>query len=93
VTLLSMCVYTFEEFIRRWRLWIRPAVLSSYFLILVVVLPIVVVKAADNGFKKEDQFAIISGVFVMLAVPISLWGITQHMVHYNKPKLQKHIIR
>jgi len=27
-----------------------------------------------------------------MALPISFWEITQHMVHYTKPSLQKHII-
>lgn len=35
----------------------------------------------------------IAGVFVFLTIPISLWGILQHMVHYTQPELQKPIIR
>uniref|UniRef100_A0A672PEJ6 Transmembrane protein 184C n=1 Tax=Sinocyclocheilus grahami TaxID=75366 RepID=A0A672PEJ6_SINGR len=35
----------------------------------------------------------IAGVFVCLTIPISLWGILQHLVHYTQPELQKPIIR
>ncbi|KAG8190546.1 hypothetical protein JTE90_004121 [Oedothorax gibbosus] len=28
-----------------------------------------------------------------MALPITFWEITQHLVHYNKPYLQRHIIR
>lgn len=35
----------------------------------------------------------IAGVFVFLTIPISLWGILQHLVHYTQPELQKPIIR
>lgn len=35
----------------------------------------------------------IAGIFVFMTIPISLWGILQHLVHYTQPELQKHIIR
>lgn len=67
--------------------------MTVYALIIVVLLPLLVVNAVNNGFKKSDQGSLIGGVFVMMALPISFWEITQHMVHYTKPSLQKHIIR
>ena len=67
--------------------------MTVYTLIIVVLLPILIVNAVNNGFKKNDQGTLIGGVFVMMALPISFWQITQHMVHYTKPSLQKHIIR
>lgn len=88
-----MCGLSCSSLISKWRLWIRPAVMTIYALIIVVLLPILVVNAVDNGFKKSDQSSLIGGVFVMMALPISFWEITQHMVHYTKPSLQKHIIR
>nr|CAD7197305.1 unnamed protein product [Timema douglasi] len=81
------------DILQKWRLWIRPVVLVVYGLIILVLIPIIVVNTLRNGFKKEDQGALIGGIFVMMALPISFWGITQHMVHYTKPSLQKHIIR
>lgn len=35
----------------------------------------------------------IAGIFVLMTIPISLWGILQHLVHYTQPELQKPIIR
>ncbi|XP_059553876.1 transmembrane protein 184C isoform X3 [Myotis daubentonii] len=35
----------------------------------------------------------IAGIFLLLTIPISLWGILQHLVHYTQPELQKPIIR
>jgi hypothetical protein len=67
--------------------------MTVYALVIVVLLPILVVSAVNNGFTKSDQYSLIGGVFVMMALPISFWEITQHMVHYTKPFLQKHIIR
>lgn len=36
---------------------------------------------------------IIGSLFVILAIPISLWDITHHLVHFTKPHMQKYIIR
>lgn len=67
--------------------------MTVYALVIVVLLPILIVNAVNNGFKESDQGSLIGGVFVMMALPISFWEITQHMVYYTKPSLQKHIIR
>jgi hypothetical protein len=67
--------------------------MTVYALVIVVLLPVLVVNAVNNGFTKSDQISLIGGVFVMMALPITFWEITQHMVYYTKPSLQKHIIR
>ncbi|KAG8230109.1 hypothetical protein J437_LFUL007653 [Ladona fulva] len=88
-----MCFQSVLVFLSKWRLWIRPVVMTIYALIILVVLPLIIVNAARNGFRKEDQGALIGGIFVMMSLPISFWGIVQHLVHYTKPYLQKHVIR
>lgn len=60
---------------------------------IVVVLPLIILNMLASGLDLKVEVRIISGLFTMLAVPISLWDITQHLVHYNKPHLQKYIIR
>ena len=35
----------------------------------------------------------IAGLFVLLAIPVSAYGVQAHMEHYCVPKLQKHVIR
>ncbi|KFO37389.1 Transmembrane protein 184C, partial [Fukomys damarensis] len=36
---------------------------------------------------------VLAGVFLLMTVPESLWGMLQHVVHYTQPELQKSIIR
>ncbi|KAK7871631.1 hypothetical protein R5R35_001818 [Gryllus longicercus] len=84
---------SFLDILKQWRLWIRPVVMVVYGLIIIVLLPFLVAKAVKNGFKKQDQGVLFGSIFVMMALPISLWEIIQHMIHYTKPYLQKHIIR
>ncbi|KAM7394426.1 hypothetical protein PAMP_021231 [Pampus punctatissimus] len=43
------------------------------------------------GIHNKAWF--IAGIFVFMTIPISLWGILQHLVHYTQPELQKPIIR
>ncbi len=35
----------------------------------------------------------IAGLFVLLAIPVSAYGVQAHMEHYCAPKLQKHVVR
>ncbi|KAL0273038.1 UNVERIFIED_CONTAM: hypothetical protein PYX00_005814 [Menopon gallinae] len=88
-----MCGLSYLEFMHKWRFWIRPFVIFLYIITLVILLPCLIVNAYRKGFKKSNQGELIGGLFVMMALPVSLWEIIQHMVHYNKPYLQKHIIR
>lgn len=88
-----MCSNAVISFFSQWRLWIRPVFIALYVILIVVLVPILIVHSINNGFKKSDQGVLVGGGFVLLAVPISIWQITQHIVHYTKPSLQKHIIR
>ncbi|CAL1273079.1 unnamed protein product [Larinioides sclopetarius] len=80
-------------FMRRWRMWIRPAVMMAYGLIILIILPMCAVKFQQNGMLPQMQAWFTSGIFVLMALPITFWEITQHLVHYNKPYLQRYIIR
>ncbi|KFM70155.1 Transmembrane protein 184C, partial [Stegodyphus mimosarum] len=77
----------------RWRMWIRPVVMMLYGLIILIVLPLCAVKFQQNGTSPHMQAWFTGGVFVLMALPITFWEITQHLVHYNKPYLQRYIIR
>lgn len=88
-----MCGLTYVDFMSKWRYWIRPFIVLCYTTTIIILLPLLIVNAYKKGFNKTNQGEVIGGLFVMLALPISLWQIVQHMVHYNKPYLQKHIIR
>ncbi|VVC91698.1 transmembrane protein 184C [Leptidea sinapis] len=88
-----MCTSSMRTFIRQWRLWIRPLFIATYILLVIVLVPLLITHAIQNGLTKSDQGTLVAGGFVLLALPISIWQITQHIVHYTKPSLQKHIIR
>lgn len=55
------------------------------------LLSLVCVCVLQVGTHTKAWF--IAGVFVFMTIPISLWGILQHLVHYTQPELQKPIIR
>lgn len=79
--------------LRQWRRWIRPLVGVSYLLVLCVVLPLMIVGFNVMCVEKHEQAWLIAGVFVILAIPISVWGILQHLIHYTQPSLQRYIVR
>ncbi|CAL1582145.1 unnamed protein product [Knipowitschia caucasica] len=77
----------------QWRRWIRPLVLVLYALLLVAVVPLCIWELQKDKVGTHSKAWFIAGVFVFLTIPISLWGILQHLVHYTQPELQKPIIR
>src|SRR5690348_792426 len=77
----------------RWRLWIRPFLFVSYAIVLMVIVPLLVVNCLGNPCTSMQKGQLIGGVFALLALPISFWQMIQHLIHYTKPYLQKHIIR
>ncbi|XP_061163938.1 transmembrane protein 184C-like [Saccostrea echinata] len=81
------------DFLHQWRHWIRPFVISLYFILAIIALPLCVVELNREGAPKHVQAWFAGGIFVMMAIPISLWGILQHLVNYTQPNLQRHIIR
>ncbi|KAI8440444.1 hypothetical protein MSG28_001744 [Choristoneura fumiferana] len=88
-----MCSYSVLSFFSKWRLWIRPLLIALYVILIIVLVPILIAHSISNGFSSLDQVSLVGGGFVLLALPISIWQIIQHVVHYTKPSLQKHIIR
>nr|XP_060634852.1 transmembrane protein 184C [Anolis sagrei ordinatus] len=76
-----------------WRRWIRPLVATVYIVGLLVAVPLCVweLQKLEVGIHTKAWF--IAGIFLLMTIPISLWGILQHLVHYTQPELQKPIIR
>uniref|UniRef100_A0A8C5KUH8 Transmembrane protein 184C n=1 Tax=Jaculus jaculus TaxID=51337 RepID=A0A8C5KUH8_JACJA len=83
------CACTWDN----WRRWIRPLVVVLYLLSVMVAVPICVweIQKLEVGIHTKAWF--IAGIFMLLTIPISLWVILQHLVHYTQPELQKPIIR
>ncbi|XP_054165911.1 transmembrane protein 184C-like [Oppia nitens] len=46
-----------------------------------------------SGSGNGSMWPLVAGVFAFLALFVSIWEITQHLSHYNKPYLQKYVIR
>lgn len=88
-----MCLAQCLECLFRWRQWIRPIFIILYAIGALVLVPLFLIKSLKDGFNTHDQEIVIGGVFVLVAIPLSLWEIIQHVIHYNQPKLQKHVIR
>ena len=85
----SCCQFSRRDF----RSWLRPVVISIYFVILCVALPLTVWELHKNRAQTHVQAWFVAGCFVFLTIPISLWGILQHLVNYTKPELQRRIVR
>lgn len=69
-------------------------ILLFYALMIAVLLPILVIKAIQDALQHNFRtIPIIGGIFVIMSLPIAFRLISQHMLYYTKPKLQKHIIR
>lgn len=57
-----------------------------------VLLPYNAVHAAHND-KWNEMLYWTAGAFVLIAVPVSVHGIIQHLVNYYMPQVQKYVIR
>ncbi|XP_060070222.1 transmembrane protein 184C-like [Ylistrum balloti] len=79
--------------IGQWKRWIRPGFIALYFILAIIALPLCIIELHSEGEPTHVQAWFAGGIFVMCAVPISLWGILQHLVNYTQPHLQRHIIR
>uniref|UniRef100_A0A1B0ABA2 Transmembrane protein 184C n=1 Tax=Glossina pallidipes TaxID=7398 RepID=A0A1B0ABA2_GLOPL len=85
--------YSLRRFCEEWRIWIRPFLIITYVIFAIIVVPLLIVYSLKDGFSRRDQLILIGGLFVLSAVPVSIFHIIQHVIHFTKPVLQKHIIR
>ncbi|XP_059108893.1 transmembrane protein 184C-like [Peromyscus eremicus] len=79
---------------KNWRRWIRPLVILIY-----VVSMLIFVTFGVSKFHQQEKVGVhtkawfIAGIFMLVTVQVSFWGILQHLVHFTQPKLQKPIMR
>lgn len=69
---------------------------SSFLCILwfyVLHFPSLFGNCTDSELKLTCKPGLSQDVLFFLTIPISLWGIVQHMVNYTKPELQRRIVR
>ncbi|KAL9179952.1 hypothetical protein ACHAXT_007922 [Thalassiosira profunda] len=82
-----------ETFVQKYLSRIITAILALSLIGLVFVLmPIYAVHAAKNERWNETLYWT-AGAFVLVAVPVSVYGIVQHLVNYYMPQVQKYVIR
>lgn len=43
--------------------------------------------------SQDTVWPMVAGIFAFLALFMSIWEITQHLNNYNKPYLQKYVVR
>jgi hypothetical protein len=49
--------------------------------------------SGDDVVPNSSFWPFIAGLFAFLALFMSIWEITQHLINYNKPYLQKYVVR
>ncbi|XP_052582943.1 transmembrane protein 184C isoform X2 [Peromyscus californicus insignis] len=76
-----------------WRRWIRPLIILTYVVGILILVPLCIWERHKLKVGIHTKAWFIAGIFLLLTVPVSLWGILQHLVHYTQPELQKPIIR
>ena len=93
----KMCGPTFKLKLARcllkWRSWIRTVVLAAYVSAVFVAIPFLVLHLRQNGIDGKKQIWLVAMIFTVMTLPLTLWEIIQHLIHYTRPELQKHIIR
>ena len=81
------------KFIKRYlSLLITGIIALSLIGLVFVLLPYYAVHAAKND-KWNETLYWTAGVFVLIAVPVSVHGIILHLVNYYMPQVQKYVIR
>ncbi|XP_063116935.1 transmembrane protein 184C-like [Cavia porcellus] len=78
---------------KNWRQWIRPVAISIYLLSIIVAVPLCVWKLEKLEVDIHSKAWLLAGIFLLMTIPLSLWDILQHLVHFTQPGLQKPIIR
>lgn len=82
-----------SSFVKKYLSRIVAAVLAVVLIGAVfVLLPYQAVHAAKND-KFNETLYWTAGSFVLIAVPVSVYGIVQHLVNYYMPQVQKFVVR
>ncbi|KAH8871376.1 Transmembrane protein 184C [Schistosoma japonicum] len=76
-----------------WRAFIRPVFITCYSLLICIILPFLILKLYEKSAPAVVSAWFVAGLFVLGAIPVSLWTIIGHMINYTNPLLQRHIIR
>ena len=78
--------YRFARLLSTGALW-------ACYLVLAVLSSIAVWQVATRSAGLETWSWVIAAIFVNVAVPLALYDINMHMIHYVRPHLQRYYIR
>lgn len=74
-------------------MWFRPVVVLLYSVFLLTALPLLVWALYKENANDTFKAWFVAGLFVLLTIPIFLYGLMKHLINYTQPHVQKYIIR
>ena len=60
---------------------------------LLIALPVIIIEFKKSGWSVKYQAWFISGMFVLMAVPVTVYEVAMHLEYFSRPKLQIRVIR
>ena len=60
---------------------------------VLVTLPLMIFEFKKSHFSVKYQAWFISGLFVLMAVPVTVYEVAMHLEYFSRPKLQIRVIR
>ena len=60
---------------------------------LLVALPMMIIEFKKSNWSVKYQAWFISGMFVLMALPVSIYEVAMHLEYFSRPKLQIRVIR
>lgn len=60
---------------------------------LLAALPMIIIEFKKSNFSVKYQAWFISGMFVLMALPVSVYEVAMHLEYFSRPKLQIRVIR
>ena len=60
---------------------------------LLVALPLIIIEFKKSNFSVKYQAWFISGMFVLMAIPVTVYEVAMHLEYFSRPKLQIRVIR
>jgi len=81
---------------RRWKDYIKHGITFLYVIVLAVVIPFLIwplIHGDPGTHNPKKEAMVISTVFLLLTLPISIYSVANHLVNFNQPELQRPICR
>ena len=85
-----MSTYATEH---NWKIWLRRTVYITYFTFMLLIIPVLIWELVVKGATFATIIWFLAGMATIFSVPISLWGILNHLIHFTQPDLQRKILR